>query len=357
MIILGSTGSIGVNTLNVAKEFGIKIEALVAGVNHKLLQKQIDEFKPEYVVVANKEIAKEIKHHNISYSKDSIIELLHKTKSELVVNALVGFLGLKPTIEAIKLGKNVALANKESLVVAGKFIDMDKIRAIDSEHFGLWYLMKSHQKIEKLIITASGGAFRDTSLDKLKDVTVKEALKHPNWQMGNKITIDSATMVNKLFETIEAKWLFGIDSIDAVIERSSMIHSLVEFIDGSTTAHLARADMRLPIAFAILNQVDKKILEPLKLTELKSINFEEIKKSRYPIWQIKSELLANPDLGVIINASNEIAVEKFLSEKISFIDISEYIFKALARFKNIKIHSIDDIFVLDREVRDFTSKI
>jgi 1-deoxy-D-xylulose-5-phosphate reductoisomerase len=356
MIVLGSTGSIGVNTLCVAKEFGIQIEALVAGRNYKLLQKQIDEFKPKYVVVADKEIASKIKHNDISYSKDSIIEIIKKSKSDLVVNALVGFLGLKPTIEAIKLGKNVALANKESLVVAGKFIDMSKIKAIDSEHFGLWYLQKE-QKINRLIITASGGAFRDTSLDKLRDVSVKEALNHPNWSMGNKITIDSATMVNKLFELIEAKWLFGIDKIDAVIEKSSMIHSLVEFIDGSTTAHIARADMRLPIAFAVLDKVDRAVLKPVNLTELKAISFEDIKTSRYPIWQIKDEFLSNPDLGVIINASNEIAVEKFLNEKISFIDISEYIFKAVAKFRNIKIHSIDDIFVIDKEVREFTKKI
>ncbi len=350
MILLGSTGSIGVNTLNIARRFNLKVETLVAGKNIKLLNEQIKEFKPKIVVVADKEIAKEIRHNRVLFGEEAILEAINLSESELVVNSLVGFLGLKPTIEAIKSDKKVALANKESLVVAGKFIDMSKIQPIDSEHFGLWYLMQN-KPINKLIITASGGAFRDTSIDKLKNVTVKEALNHPNWSMGKKITIDSATMVNKLFEIIEAKWLFNINSIDAYIEKNSIIHSMIEFKDGSTTAHFANTDMKLPIAYAILNRVEDEILKPLDLMNLKPLKFDEIKLDKYPTWKLKDKLLNNPDLGVIINASNEIAVEKFLNEKIKFLDISKIILSAVDKFKNITLSSIDDIYKMDKDVR------
>ena len=352
MIVLGSTGSIGVNTLNIAREFNLEVETLVAGRNYQLLQEQINEFRPKYVVVADKEVATKVEHDNILFGEESILEVITKSSSDLVVNALVGFLGLKPTIVSIKLGKRVALANKESLVVAGKFIDISKIDAIDSEHFGLWYLMQN-RPINKLVITASGGSFRDIPLESLKSVNVKDALNHPNWKMGNKITIDSATMVNKVFEAIEAKWLFGIDKIDAVIEKSSIVHSLVEFKDGSTTAHLSNADMRLPIAFAILKKFDKQILKPLELTKLRDIVFHNIDIDRYRVWSLKDELIKNPDLGVLINASNEVGVEAFLNEKIGFLDISKIIFKTVNKFSNIRVSGLDDIFEIDREVRRF----
>jgi len=355
LILLGSTGSIGVNALNIARRFNLQVETLVAGNNINLLNEQIKEFKPKIVVVANKEIAKNIKHSRVFYGEEAILEAIENSSSDLVVNSLVGFLGLKPTIKAIELNKNVALANKESLVVAGKFIDITKIKPIDSEHFGLWYLMQN-RAINRLIITASGGAFRDFSIERLKNVSVEEALKHPNWSMGKKITIDSATMVNKLFEVIEAKWLFNTNNIDAYIEKNSIIHSLIEFKDGSTTAHFANPDMKLPIAYALLNKVEDEILTPLDLTLLNEIKFEEIEILKYPIWTIKDKLLNNPDLGVIINASNEIAVEKFLNKQINFLDISKIILMSIEKFENIKLNSILDIFEIDTEVRNFCNK-
>lgn len=356
MVILGSTGSIGVNTLKIAKRFNLEIETLVAGRNVELLNLQIEQFNPKIVVVADKKLVDRVNHNRVLYSEDGILEAINLSKSEIVVNSLVGFLGLKPTIEAIKCNKKVALANKESLVVAGKFIDISKIQPIDSEHFGLWYLMQNRE-INRLVITASGGAFRDSSLESLKSVKVEDALKHPNWSMGEKITIDSATMVNKLFEILEAKWLFNIDNLDALIEKSSIVHSLIEFQDGSTTAHFARADMKLPIAYAILNRVDSEILEPLDLTKLTPLSFEKIEIDRYPIWEIKDEVIKNPNLGVIINASNEIAIEKFLREEINFLDISKTILKSVDRFRDIELNRVEDIFEIDREVRDFAKKI
>ncbi len=352
MILLGSTGSIGVNTLNIAREFGLSIDTLVAGNNIKLLNEQIKEFSPSTVVVSKKESVKEIDHPKVLYAEDGILEAINQSNSEVVVNALVGFAGLKPTIEAGKCGKKVALANKESLVVAGEFIDIENLVPIDSEHFALWYLLQDRD-ITKMTITASGGSFRDLSIDKLGSVTVEEALKHPNWSMGRKITIDSATMVNKLFELIEAKWLFGSDNLDAIIETKSIIHALIEFVDGSSTAHLADADMRLPIAYALLGKVDKQIVKPVDLVGIGSLEFREITTDRYPIWQVKELLLQKPHLGAVLNASNEVAVEKFLNKEIGFLEISEINLEALEKFGDFRAGSVEDIYTIDKEIRNF----
>jgi len=323
MIILGSTGSIGQNTLLLAKKYNLFIEALVAGDNIALLNQQIQEFNPKIVVIKNKQNLHKVNHKNKFAGKDAIIELIHNSSSKLVVNSLVGFDGLLPTIEAIKAKKTVALANKESLVVGGKFIDISYIKPIDSEQFALWYLIDHSKKIDSYIITASGGSFRDYPLAKLTNVTVDEALNHPNWNMGKKITIDSATMVNKMFELIEAKYLFNTTKIDAIIEPKSIIHGFVNFTDGSTTAHFANANMQLPIAYAILNQVTTQILKPIDLLQLAYIEFKSINNQRYPIWEYKDVLLNNENLGVVINSANDLAVEMFLNKQISFLDISK----------------------------------
>ena len=247
------------------------------------------------------------------------------SESSLVINALVGFLGLKPTLKAIECGKKVALANKESLVSGGAFIDTSKIQPIDSEHFGLWYLLNESRPVQKMIITASGGAFRDWDLEKLKQATLEDALKHPNWSMGQKITIDSASMVNKMFELLEARWLFGEGEYDAVIETKSLIHALIDFKDGSTTAHFAHADMKLPIAYAIMGKVEEEILKPIDLVKVGSLEFREITAERYPIWEIKEDLLKNPKKGVVLNAANEASIDLFIKGKCSFLDISKNI--------------------------------
>ena len=364
MIVLGSTGSIGVNTLEIARRFNIKIEALAAGNNYKLLNKQIKEFKPKYVVVKDEQTAKKVEFSDVKWGEEALLEMIEKSKSPLLVNALVGESGLKPTLKAQECNKKIALANKESLVIAGKFIDSSKITPIDSEHFGLWYLLKGEgrrKKVEeksfrKLYITASGGALRDWDINKLNKATLKDVLNHPNWSMGVKITIDSATMVNKLFELLEAKWLFDSTNIDAFIETKSVIHALIEWIDGSTTAHISKTDMKLPIAYAILNEIKNEILEPINLLEIGSLEFRKIDKTRYPVWEIKDLLLKNSDLGVVVNSANEFAIELFLKEKIKFSDISMIILKTIHKFENIKISSVKDIFLIKNEINSYLRK-
>lgn len=352
MILLGSTGSIGVNTLNIARKFNLNVEVLVAGKNIKLLNEQIKEFNPKIVVVADKEDIPFVQHKNVSFGEAAILEAIENSSSKTVVNALVGFLGLRPTLKAIECGKKIALANKESLVVAGKFIDQTRLSPIDSEHFGLWYLLQN-KKIDSMTITASGGSFRDYPLDKLQNVSIKEALNHPNWSMGNKITIDSATMTNKMFELIEAAWLFDTRKLDAIIETKSLIHAMINFKDGSTTAHIANASMQLPIAYAILGHCDEEILKPVNLIEVGNIEFRRIEENRYPIWQLKDEILNNLDLGVVLNAANEVAVSKFLNSQIGFLDISKITMNAINKFHNANASSIEDIFQIDKEVRKY----
>lgn len=352
MILLGSTGSIGVNTLNIARKFNLNVEVLVAGRNIELLNQQIQEFKPKKVVVDREQDISKVNHNNVSFGENAILQAIQESETSTVVNALVGFLGLKPTLKAIECGKKIALANKESLVVAGKFIDQTKLKPIDSEHFGLWYLLQD-KKIDSMMVTASGGSFRDYPLDKLQNVSIKEALSHPNWSMGNKITIDSATMTNKMFELMEAAWLFDIRKLDAIIETKSLIHAFINFADGSTTAHIANASMQLPIAYAILGSCDEQILKPVDLVEVANLEFKKIETSRYPIWEIKDEILNNLDLGVVLNAANEVAVSKFLNSQIGFLDISKITLNAINKFNNVKPTSIEEIFEIDKEVRNY----
>lgn len=352
MIILGSTGSIGVNTIEVAKKFGLNVEVLVAGNNIERLNAQIKEVNPSKVVIAHKEDVHKVNHSNVSFGEAAILEAIENSTSQTVVNSLVGFLGLKPTLKAIECGKKIALANKESLVVAGEFIDQSQLMPIDSEHFGLWYLLQN-KAIASMTITASGGSFRDYPLEKLKNVTVKEALNHPNWSMGNKITIDSATMTNKLFELLEAKWLFNTTNLDAIIETKSLIHALINFKDGSTTAHIANACMQLPIAYAIKQKVDVEVLKPVNLLEVGTLEFKKIEVERYPIWEIKDYMLNNPHLGVVLNAANEVGVSQFLNNKIAFLDISKKSLNALEKFDKVHPKSIDEIFEIDKEVRAY----
>lgn len=352
MILLGSTGSIGVNTLNIARRFNLKVEVLVAGRNIDLLNQQIKEFNPKKVVIDRAEDIHLVNHNNVSFGEDSILQAIQESKTLTVVNALVGFLGLKPTLKAIECGKKIALANKESLVVAGKFIDQTKLKPIDSEHFGLWYLLQD-KKIDSMMVTASGGSFRDYPLEKLQNVSIKEALAHPNWSMGNKITIDSATMTNKMFELMEAAWLFDIRKLDAIIETKSLIHAFINFSDGSTTAHIANASMQLPIAYAILGSCNEEILKPVDLLEVANLEFRKIETSRYPIWEIKDEILNNLDLGVVLNAANEVAVAKFLNSQIGFLDIPKITLNAINKFNSVKPTSIEEIFEIDKEVRNY----
>jgi len=352
MILLGSTGSIGVNTLRLVKKFALHVEVLSAGKNIELLNQQIDEFSPDYVCVSDIEDVQRVKHDKVYHGIEGILEILNRAKSDLVVNALVGFAGLAPSVETQRLGKSLALANKESLVVAGNLLDTSKIIPIDSEHFGLKYLLNG-KKVSSMVITASGGAFRDTPIEKLSSMSVDEALEHPNWSMGRKITIDSATMTNKIFELLEAKWLYGCENLDAIIETKSIIHAFVNFIDGSTTAHFANADMKLPIAFALKSKVEEEILPHVNLLEVGDLEFKKIEEQRYPMWEIREDILKNPQLGVVLNAANEVSVERFLNGEINILDVATINKRAYRYFSDIEPKSLEDIFEIDKEVRKF----
>jgi len=352
IVVLGSTGSIGVNTLKIAKKFGIKVEGIVANSNTTLLNQQIEKFQPKYVAIANEKKKDAVKFDSLFVGSGGIIELLHHCQSPLVVNAMVGYSGVMPSIECLKLGKRLALANKESLVVAGKFLDCTQIHPIDSEHFGLWYLM-GEKKFSKLYITASGGALRDWDVAKMKDARVEDVLRHPNWSMGQKITVDSATMVNKLFEVLEAKWLFNTDKIDALIEEKSIIHALIEFEDGSTTAHIADVDMKLPIAYALNQKIEGQILKPIDLLKVGSLKFKSIEEQKYPLWKMKDYLLQNPDMGLVLNAANDMMVEKFLNKEVSFEAIYKNIDKAIEKFDGFILNSLSDIELCNSAVRNF----
>ncbi|MBL0702905.1 MAG: 1-deoxy-D-xylulose-5-phosphate reductoisomerase [Sulfurospirillum sp.] len=354
MILLGSTGSIGVNTLKIVDKFSLKVETLVAGTNIELLNKQIKKYTPTYVCVATKELSLHVKHANVFYGSQGILEVIELSHSNIVINALVGFVGLAPTVKTLELNKKLILANKESLVIAGHLLDCSKITPIDSEHFGLWYLL-SGREVSKMTIMASGGAFRDTSLNELALQSPAQALKHPNWSMGKKITIDSATMTNKLFELLEAKWLFGIDNLDAIIETRSIVHAMISFKDGSSTAQLANADMQLPIAYALLKKVNTSIVKPIDLCKIGSLNFKKISSDRYPIWEIKDSLLENPHRGVVVNAANEVAIDRFFNNELNILELAELTKKAYKYFDDVNPKNLSEIVEIDREVRKYSS--
>ena len=378
MVVLGSTGSIGVQTLEICEAAGISVEAISCAKNVELLNAQIAKFRPKFVCVGDEKLVSQvagIERARIFAGASGILEMLEACESDTVVNALVGFAGLMPSIKTQRLGKKLALANKESLVTGGKFLDTRAINPIDSEHFGLKFLLQNPLPASRLIITASGGAFYKTPLRALKNVTPSDALKHPNWSMGAKITIDSATMANKLFEVMEAYWLYAAPrnsaslplKIDALIEPASMIHALVEFIDGSTSAHISRADMKLAIAHAALgenlgeflrgrnNRLKRggEIAPHADLLNLKPLKFGEIDLKKYPIFSLKDAVLERPDLGVAINAANEAAVFAFLRGECGFLDISRVVLSAAKIYADVKIPSEDEAVRLDEEVRKY----
>ena len=349
MVLLGSTGSIGTATLSVAREFHLRVETLVAGRNTDQLNAQIAEFRPKRVVVADREAAAKVNFDGVQYGAERIVEAVRESESDLVVNALVGFAGLAPTAAALGCGKRLALANKESLVCAGAFVSAERITPIDSEHFGVQYLISGTEaKIARLIITASGGALRDTPIEAIENAGLTQVLKHPNWSMGAKITIDSATMINKLFEVLEARWLFGAHEIDALIERSSVIHAMIEFADGCIKAHACKNDMRLAIANAVCGVLSEPLAGRLELCDLAAIKFEPISAARYPAWQIKDALLQTPALGVVINAANDVAVARFRAGAISFGVIARTVLAAFERFSTPP-KSLDEAIELHKE--------
>ena len=377
--VLGSTGSIGKNTLEVVRNlnrngYPVSVKYISANSNVDLLFEQIEEFRPKAAVVFSdsgyKELSsRSLKHKcEILHGQAGINDIAVRDDFELVVNALVGFSGLIPTVEAIKNGKQIALANKESLVVAGELIYsmLDKssstLLPIDSEHSAILQCLQGEplKEVTKLILTASGGPFREFSKNELDNVTVEQALNHPNWKMGNKITIDSATLMNKGFEIIEAKWLFNIEaeSIEVLIHPQSVIHSMVEFSDSSVKAQLGVPDMKVPIQYALTypGRVSSDFPK-LEFKHLKNLTFEQPDFDKFECLKITYDVIkSGGSYPIVLNGANEAAVGLFLNQKIRFTDIPALIKGALDKHENNTKPTLENIVEIDSWSKDFVRK-
>ena len=372
ILLLGSTGSIGRNTLELVRSFPDKFEIVGLSVNSntELLEKQILEFGPKAVVVRDKLKAEKLKlkfgdKYEILSGEEGLIEISSRNNYDIFVSAVVGFAGLEPTINAIKMKKRIALANKETLVVAGEIIInlcaqyQTELIPVDSEHSAIFQCLtgENPRNIFKIILTASGGPFLNKNKNEFEDVTVSEALKHPNWKMGNKITIDSATMMNKGLEIIEAYWLFNLpkEKIDVIIHPQSIVHSLVEFNDGSIKAQLSTPDMKLPILYA-LNYPERSEFRAV-LTDLKKISrltFFEPDFDKFECLKLAYDVIDEGGIApCILNAANEVAVERFLSGKIKFTQIPDMIKDALNKINNHKHAGLEYIIESDKQTREY----
>jgi len=373
--ILGSTGSIGTQALDVISRNPelFEVELLTANNSTESLICQAREHKPNTVVIGNKSKYAQVKDEleplgvKVFAGEESIAQAVELDGIDMVISAMVGYSGLIPTINAIKKGKPIALANKETLVVAGELV-MDlahrfkvPIIPVDSEHSAIFQcLVGESNPIEKVILTASGGPFREKTYDQLKGVSLADALNHPNWCMGNKITIDSATMMNKGFEVIEAKWLFGLtpNQIEVVVHPQSIIHSLVQFTDGSIKAQMGLPDMRLPIQYALA--FPKRIRSDFprfSFSQCASLTFEEPNLNSFPALSIAYEAMIRAgNIPCALNAANEIAVAAFLNSQISFLAIPEILRESISRVSYIAYPSLDDYQQTDAEVRNIATR-
>ena len=370
--IIGSTGSIGTQTLEIARwNQDIKICALSAGRNIDLLEKQAREFRPEIVGLWDEKLADELKDRlkdmdiRVVSGMDGLIEIAEYKTSDILVTAIVGMIGIRPTVAAIKAGKDIALANKETLVTAGHIImplAKEKgvsILPVDSEHSAIFQSLQgnTHDSIKKILLTASGGPFRSKSREFLKHVKLEDALKHPNWSMGRKITIDSATMVNKGLEVIEAKWLFDVapENIQVVIQPQSIIHSMVEYKDGAVIAQLGTPDMKLPIQYALFYPERRYMPgDRLDFTKLSSIVIETPDMDTFLGLRYAYEAIGiGGSMPTVFNAANEYAVKQFLDRKIDFLDIYDIIRASMDHHKLIENPDIDEILATEQEVYEF----
>lgn len=370
--ILGSTGSIGVNTLDVVRRFQdhFSVVGLAAGQNVNLLRQQALEFRPKLVSVSEPalaaQLASELKREGIQVvcGEEGLIEIAAYPNSDLVLCALVGARGFLPTLRALSIGKDVALANKEALVVAGPIIAREAARnharllPVDSEHSAIWQCLEGAKKesVRKLILTASGGPFFRRDLDSFSSITMLEALEHPNWRMGKKITIDSATLMNKGLEMIEAHYLFDEppEKLDVVIHPQSVVHSMVEFVDGSVLAQLGNADMRLPIQHALTYPERwENDLPSVNLTSIRTLEFFEPDLEKFPCLQLAHEgLRLGGSMTAVLNAANEVAVENFLMERIPFTSIPQIVDSTMQKHVTKLNPSLDDILEADRWARE-----
>ena len=367
--ILGSTGSIGTQALKVIEEHPDLYEAYALTANNQveLLAEQARKFMPAAVVIANEAKYLQLKEMladlpiQVYAGADALCEIVEAKPIDVVLASMVGYAGLRPTMNAIRAGKAIALANKETLVVAGELINAlaqqykTPILPVDSEHSAIFQCLEPNNALEKVILTASGGPFRKFTMEQLQHVTKEQALKHPNWEMGAKITIDSATMMNKGFEVIEAKWLFGVrpDQIEVVVHPQSVIHSMVQYEDGAVKAQLGMPDMRLPIQYAFsYPQRIKASFDRLDFSKMTELTFEQPDTNRFRCLALAYEALhQGGNMACIVNAANEVVVSAFLKDRISFLRMSEVIEASMAKVPIIQTPTYEDYVATDAEAR------
>ena len=374
--LLGSTGSIGVNTLDVVERNpeSFQIFSMSAGSNVDLFAEQIRKFKPRVVALFDTQKISTLKEQvvdldvEILSGEEGIFEVATISEVDVVVSGVVGKAGLLPAIEALKAGKNLALANKETLVIAGELVLKEaqktnsKIIPIDSEHSAIFQVLNGEKKeqIKKIILTASGGPFRTLSLNQMENIKVKDALNHPNWEMGKKITIDSSTMMNKGLEYIEAKWLFGVETpVEIIVHAQSIIHSMIEFVDTSIIAQLGIPDMRVPIAYALTYPDRFECnLPSLDLATMENLTFEAPDFNRFPCLQLAVDAMEmGQTMPAVLNAANEIAVQAFLDELIPYKDIAELIRMVMHNHIPAKLNELQDVLDADQWAREETKKL
>ena len=371
VILLGASGSIGVQTIDVIEQHPDEFElvAFSVGKRVQIVRDVLAKMDVKEVCVMNKEdadaLSLEYPNVHFTYGDEGLVHLASLDKGDIVVNALLGFAGLIPTLTAIEHKKDIALANKETLVAGGMFVKeaIDKhgvnLYPIDSEHSAIFQCLQGnpHKSIKRLIITASGGSFRDKTRAELEGVSVKQALSHPNWSMGAKITIDSASMMNKGLEVIEAHWLFDLpfSKIDTIMHRESVIHSMVEYEDTAVMAQLGTPDMRLPIQYALTYPSRLPLeSEPLDLLKLSTLHFEPLSFERFPLLKLAYEVgEKGGNLPAIMNGANEAAVAMFLEEKISFLEIEEYVHKAVHDLEFIAHPTLEEVIASDKKARAY----
>ena len=377
--ILGSTGSIGTQTLDVVRQNGdIEVVGLTVNSNIELLEEQIKTFHPQVVCVMKEEQATILRERlkaqqittEVVSGQEGLVTVATLEDAEIIVTAVVGMVGLVPTVAAINKGKTIALANKETLVAAGQLV-MDLAREkgvdilpVDSEHSAIFQSLRgnTHDSIDKLILTASGGPFRTYTMEQLKNVTVEQALKHPNWVMGSKITIDSATLMNKGLEVIEAKYLFDVapNAIDVVVHKESIIHSMVAYKDGSVIAQMGMPDMRHPIAYALYypERKDAPFIHKLDLVQIATLSFEAPRKDSFPCLQLAYDALeAGGTMAAVLNGANEEIVASFLNKQISFTKIPELIHSVMDKHICINKPSLEDIIECDKWARVYSKEM
>ncbi len=375
--ILGSTGSIGRSTLEVIDNLRHKynVTGLAAGRNLELFQEQIDKFRPEIVSLENEEHTSAIQSKidtndvRIVFGQEGAEEVASYTKNDIIVSSITGINGLRPTLAAVESGKRVALANKESMVVAGSLIQKmasdsgAEIIPVDSEHSGVFQCLAKEEMagVIKVILTASGGPFFETSAEEMKNKTVADALNHPRWSMGEKVTIDSATLMNKGLELIEARWLFGLDpeKLGVLIHPQSIVHSLIEMQDGSVLAQLSPTDMKIPIQYALTYpEREKGLLPSLDLSQIGALEFYDVDFDKFPLVNLaRQALMENNSFSIALNAANEVVVAAFLREEIKFMDIPAVVTEVVEDHRAKEVETVNDIFEIDRDSRLRTRKL